>query len=131
MATGSCACGSIAYHIDGELHDAAACHCSMCRKASGSYASAYALFDPATFSWLRGEDQLTHYASSEDMGTYFCRVCGSSLAGTYQGQVGWVALGCVDGKVKLKVEKHIFMGSKAAWETNPHEVEQYDMFPSE
>lgn len=116
--------------IDGKIHDATSCHCSICRKASGSHASSFARFDPAKFSWISGEDKLSHYKSSEDMGTIFCSVCGSPLAGTYKGLIGWVTLGCVDGDPELKVEKHIFMGSKAPWETNPSDVLRYDEFPS-
>ena len=129
VTKGSCSCGCASYKIEGNLQDAASCHCSMCRKASGSSASSFAVFKSGGFSWLSGEEQLSHYKSSEDMGTYFCSVCGSPLAGTYRGQIGWVALGCVDGDPGLKVEKHIFMGSKAPWETGPNEALQYDEFP--
>ncbi|MCG7898355.1 MAG: GFA family protein [Candidatus Thiodiazotropha lotti] len=126
--TGSCACGEVTYKIDGELHDAAACHCSMCRKASGSQSSAFALIEPGKLSWLSGEALLTHYQSSEAMGNFFCSRCGSPLAGTYQGVIGWVSLGSVDGEPGVKVEKHVFMGSKAAWETSPGDVLQFDEY---
>lgn len=98
----------------------------MCRKASGSHSSSFALFEPGTFAWTSGESLLSHYNSSEAMGTYFCSVCGSPLAGTYQGEVGWVNLGCVDEDPGLKVEKHLFMGSKASWESCPQDVLQYE-----
>lgn len=126
---GSCACGIIHYVIDGELHDASSCHCSMCRKSSGSNSTAFALFTPGNFSWVSGEENLTHYQSSEDMGNYFCKVCGSPLAGSYKGDVGWVTLGSVDDDPGLKVEKHIFMSSRASWETAPEHVQQYDELP--
>ncbi|MBV2119901.1 MAG: GFA family protein [Candidatus Thiodiazotropha sp. (ex Ctena orbiculata)] len=125
---GSCACGEVIYEVDGELHDAASCHCSMCRKANGAQSSAFALIEPGKLSWLTGESLLTHYNSSEEMGSLFCSRCGSPLAGTYQGVIGWVTLGCVDGEPGLKVGKHIFMGSKAFWETNPADVLQFDEF---
>lgn len=123
---GSCTCGKVSYRIDGGLRDAASCHCSMCRKATGSHSSSFALFEPGTFAWTSGESLLSHYNSSEAMGTYFCSVCGSPLAGTYQGEVGWVNLGCVDGDPELKVEKHLFMASKASWETCPQDVLQFE-----
>ncbi|MEW8255899.1 MAG: GFA family protein [Candidatus Thiodiazotropha taylori] len=125
---GSCACGEVIYEVDGELHDAASCHCSMCRKANGAQSSAFALIEPGKPSWLTGESLLTHYNSSEAMGSLFCSRCGSPLAGTYQGVIGWVTLGCVDGEPGLKVGKHIFMGSRASWETNPGDVLQFDEF---
>ena len=126
---GSCSCGRVRYEIDGRLRDATSCHCSMCRKASGSQSSAFALLDPNEFSWVSGEDELTYYEPSEDMGALFCSQCGSTLAGTYKGELCWVALGCVESDPEIRVEKHIFMGSKAAWETNPEDVRQYEGFP--
>ena len=128
---GSCSCGKVTYRIDGKLHDATSCHCSMCRKASGSQSSAFALLEPDEFSWLSGEDILNFYKSSQDMGAYFCSVCGSTLAGTYKGEICWISLGCVDGDPDIRVEKHIFMGSKAPWETNPTDVYQYEEFANE
>jgi len=103
----------------------------MCRKASGSQSSAFALLEPNAFSWSSGEDQLTYYKSSDDMGAYFCSKCCSTLAGDYTGDICWVTLGCVDGDPEIIVEKHIFMGSKASWETNPDDVIQYKEFPDE
>lgn len=126
---GSCACGKVEYQIDGELHDASSCHCSMCRKSSGSNAMAFALFPPEKFAWVSGKDHLSHYQSSAEMGRYFCSACGSPLAGTYKGEVGWVNLGCVDETPSIRVETHIFMGSRARWETTPDEVRRYDEFP--
>ncbi|MBW9259791.1 MAG: GFA family protein [Candidatus Thiodiazotropha sp. (ex. Lucinisca nassula)] len=126
---GACGCGKVAYEIDGELYDATSCHCSTCRKSSGSSSTAFALFPQGKFSWISGEEKLTHYQSSEDMGNLFCSVCGSSVAGTYKGEIGWVTLGSVDDNTSIKVEKHIFMGSKAPWETTPEQVLQYVEFP--
>jgi hypothetical protein len=63
------------------------------------------------------------------MGSFFCKSCGSPLAGTYKGEVGWVTLGSIDGNPGIKVKKHIFMGSKALWETTPEQVQQYMEFP--
>ncbi|MES9833658.1 MAG: GFA family protein [Candidatus Thiodiazotropha sp. DIVDIV] len=125
---GSCSCGRVAYKIDGKLHDGTSCHCSTCRKASGSQSSSYAIFEPGTFAWSAGEESLTIYKYSEEMGTVFCSVCGSPLAGTYQGEISWVTLGSVDGDPQIQIEKHIFMGSKAPWETRPSDVQQYDEF---
>ena len=126
---GSCSCESISYKVNGKLKDAGACHCSICRKTSGSQSSAYALLEPKEFSWATGEKLLSYYESSNDMGTYFCSKCGSTLCGAYKGDICWVTLGCVEGDPEIKVEKHIFMGSKASWETIPSEVSQFEEFP--
>ena len=35
--SGSCACGSVTYQVDGDLGDVTYCHCVQCQKASGHY----------------------------------------------------------------------------------------------
>lgn len=58
---GTCFCGEVTYKIEGKLKDATSCHCSMCRKMFSSQASAFAIIDPDDFSWLTGEDSISHY----------------------------------------------------------------------
>lgn len=48
MYKGSCLCGSIHFQLQGTLTDIIHCHCSLCRKASGS---AY-----ATNGFINAED---------------------------------------------------------------------------
>lgn len=36
MYKGSCLCGSIQFELKGGVEDPIYCHCSLCRKASGS-----------------------------------------------------------------------------------------------
>jgi len=126
---GSCFCGAVRYKIDGKLHDARSCHCSMCRKAFSAQASAFAFLDPDEFSWVAGEDLLTSYSSNAGAGLQFCRVCGSTLCGTFEGRVIGVTLGCVDGDPGVTLGMHIYVGSKASWETIPDGVPQYEEGP--
>jgi len=126
---GSCFCGAIKYEIKGTLKDAMSCHCSMCRKAFSSQASAFARINPDEFSWLSGENLLTTYESKTGAGIQFCSKCGSTLCGTNNGKVIGVTLGCVEGNPKIEIEKHIFVGSKATWEIIPKGVPQYEEWP--
>jgi len=127
--TGSCFCGAIKYKVVGKLRDARSCHCSMCRKAFSAQASAYALVDPEEFLWVNGENLLSKYEAKNGAGLLFCSICGSTLCGTYKGKVHGVTLGCVDGDPEIKIEGHIFVGSKASWETIPEGVPQYEEWP--
>lgn len=127
--TGRCFCGAVSYRIDGELRDAESCHCSRCRKMFSSQASAFAQFEPEAFSWLEGDNLLTSYEVDKDWGIQFCSRCGSTLGGIYKGQFSWVTLGCVEGDPGIEIGRHIFVGSKAAWEVMPKDVLQYDEWP--
>lgn len=129
MITGECFCGAIKYSISSELKDARSCHCSRCRKAFSSQASAYALVEPNDFQWTQGEDQLTTYDTGESFGMSFCSRCGSTLCGVYNGEVHGVTLGCLNGNPNIEIGRHIYVGSKASWEVMPEGVVQYEEAP--
>ncbi|MEG3641352.1 GFA family protein [Magnetococcus sp. PR-3] len=129
--TGRCFCGAVSYRIDGTVFDARSCHCSRCRKAFSAQASAYALVQPDQFSWTSGEDLLTTYVGAHGAGKQFCRVCGSMLCGVVAGQIHGVALGCLDEDAEIELQRHIYVGSKAQWETIGEGVPQYDEAPPE
>ena len=58
MLTGSCLCGGVRYQIDGELGAVTNCHCSLCRKMSGSAFSSGSTIPTASFRFVAGEDLL-------------------------------------------------------------------------
>ena len=124
--TGECFCGDVSYAVDGELCDARSCHCSRCRKAFSSQASAYALVDSAEFTWTSGESQLTSYVGTHGFGLQFCSKCGSTLCGVFDGVVHGVTLGCVNGDPSIEIGQHIYVGSKAAWEKLPDGVQIFE-----
>ncbi len=124
--SGECFCGDVSYEINGRLRDARSCHCSRCRKAFNSQASAYALVNPDEFRWLSGEDQLTSYVSEHGFGLQFCGRCGSTLCGTYDGTVHGVTLGCINGDPDIVIGRHTFVGSKASWEVIPDGVPTFE-----
>jgi hypothetical protein len=119
----------VTYRIDGKLHDARLCHCSRCRKAFNSQASAYAIVEPKEFRWVSGESLLTTYESQQGFSLQFCSKCGSTLSGIYQNVIHGVTLGCVNGDPKIKLGKHIYVGSKASWEVIAEGVPQFDEAP--
>lgn len=123
--TGECFCGSISYEIAGNVRDARSCHCSRCRKAFSAQASAYALVNPAEFSWKHGEELLTSYINKDGFGLRFCSQCGSTLCGVVDGEVHGITLGCLNGDPDIEIGRHIFVGSKAGWEVIPESVVQY------
>ena len=123
--TGECFCGEVKYRISGSLRDARSCHCSRCRKAFSSQASAYALVDSNEFEWLSGHQLLSTYVGKHGYGLQFCKVCGSTLCGVFNDQIHGVTLGCLNGDPEVELARHIFVGSKAKWETIPEGVVQY------
>ena len=124
--TGECFCGSIKYSIEGTVRGARCCHCSRCRKAFSSQASAYAEVDPGDFKWIQGQELLSTYMSKGGFGLQFCSNCGSTLCGLFGDKVHGITLGCLNDDPQIEIGMHIYVGSKATWEILPTNVPLYE-----
>jgi hypothetical protein len=69
--TGGCLCGAVRYEVRGEPFKSGLCHCTDCRKVTGTSFLAYADWKADQFSY-EGEVE-THEGRS------FCPTCGSRL----------------------------------------------------
>lgn len=127
--TGDCFCGTVGYRIDGKIKDTVSCHCSRCRKAFSAQASAHASIDSEDFEWTSGESNLTAYVNKEGLGIVFCKTCGSTMAVVFNGAVCGITLGCVNGDPGVKISRHIYVGSKAAWDVLPEGVLMFEEGP--
>ena len=118
MAKGECNCGAVAFEITSGLPGVIVCHCSICRRATGSNGIAVMVVDNAAFRWLRGEDQVTSWKKPDaDWAMSFCRTCGSPVPGQNDESRMFVPAGLImEGGESLRVTHHIFVDSKAAWD---------------
>jgi hypothetical protein len=129
--TGRCLCEGIAYEIEGELGPIFHCHCSKCRRWHGAVFRSRATIHASQFKWLKGEELLSRYYSSEFVLKYFCSVCGSNLISTYDNEpmkIG-VPLGGLEQAPSNTPEGHIFVGSKSPWFEITDDLPQYEAWP--
>jgi hypothetical protein len=52
---GSCLCGAVKYEVTGEPRRFYHCHCSRCRKATGTGHASNLFLQPGALKWLSGE----------------------------------------------------------------------------
>lgn len=81
--TGGCLCGGLRFEAAGPLR-VHYCHCSMCRKATGSAFAVLAWLGQERLRWLG--DAPTRFRSSPIAERGFCPACGSSLTLRYDGR---------------------------------------------
>lgn len=116
--TGSCLCGSVHFEITPPSMMFKYCHCTRCRKASGT-AHAANLFLPAgQFKWLAGESQLRRFdlPGAKRFAVNFCTQCGTRMPHQIPGTENvLVPAGVLDATPDLKPDSSIFWGSKAGW----------------
>ncbi len=130
--TGSCLCQGVAYEVRGHLGIFQYCHCSRCRKFTGSAFSANLLVSPDDFGWLRGEALVGRYALPEakHFATAFCTRCGSSLPWLAQtGRTVIVPAGTLDSDPLIRPTQRLYCASRALWYREPSELASYDEMP--
>ena len=130
MLKGSCLCGGVTIEIEGELeHQPEACHCTQCRKQSGSFLTAVNVRKNRLT--IGGEEHVGWYSSSDKVERGFCSVCGSTLfwAPNMEGYE-WVAvaMGLFDGPTGTRLKKHTFVGDKGDYYDISDGVPQSESF---
>jgi len=127
--SGSCLCGAVTFEIDGEFDKFFLCHCSRCRKFSGT-AHASNLFSPeAAITWLTGEDHVQFFeVPGTRFSKNFCKLCSSPLP-QQRGAAAMVPAGCLDTPVEIAPTAHIFFADRANWDEHLEEAEKFDQRP--
>jgi len=127
---GSCLCGKIEFQIVGDLPKAYQCHCSLCRKQSGSASNSAIIVDAVKFQWLSGESQTSSYIKPTGFRSDFCSQCGSPVPNPLRGTLYyWVPAGLLDDTDGLEIGAHLFVASKASWDEIPSSAARYETMP--
>ncbi len=131
MLTGGCLCGAVRFEISGRIGPVVYCHCSMCRRSSGSAFAANASVKSASFRVLQGDEVIAEYRSSEDFFRAFCSRCGSPLYGRSPSapQIRRIRLGALDSDPGVRCVGHVWVGSKAPWHEITDNIGQFPGMP--
>jgi hypothetical protein len=126
MLTGGCLCGAVRYTVADEFLYAANCHCSDCRRATGSAFKPFAGIEREKLVLTKGEDELNLFG--DDVGhDVHCKRCGSLLYSVVRdGAFVHVAMGTLIDDPTIRPREHIFVGSKAPWYTISDDLPQYE-----
>lgn len=61
MYKGSCLCGGVELSIQGKITDIIHCHCSLCRKSSGTAFATNGFVNTGDFSITKGKELLSFF----------------------------------------------------------------------
>lgn len=116
MTTGACLCGGVKYEIDGSISPIWLCHCSKCRRTTGSAFHASAVCQPEDFRWTSGEDMISEYEDTPGYRVRFCNRCGSPVPNFLENHgLYFLHVGGLDSDPGRQIVHHIFVDSKAPW----------------
>jgi predicted N-acetyltransferase YhbS len=115
--TGRCLCAAVRFEITGRLGPAIYCHCSQCRRASGSAFAANASVRARYLRFASGRDAIREFESTPGKFRAFCSRCGSPVYSRLASdpETFRIRLGTLDGDPGRRPLSHFWVGSKAAW----------------
>jgi hypothetical protein len=120
--SGQCLCGAITFTAHGDVKEADACHCGMCRRQGGG--GPYFAVQFAGGVTFQKDETLSWYQGSAYGERGFCATCGTAVAWRLQAfpnKVG-VSLGVLNDTSGIDLHAHIFTDSGPDYYTIPDDA---------
>ena len=133
---GRCACGDVRFRMTAAPLFVHACHCTECRRLTGSAFALNALIEADRVQPLAGKPEpvAVNGTSGRPQTIFRCPRCRVALWSHYPGagpQVCFVRIGTLDEPGRLEPDIHIYTSSRLPWLTLPQGAravpEYYDM----
>lgn len=129
MLHGECLCGACRYEVPDEFEYAMNCHCSQCRRATGSAFKPFGGIKIDLVRIVAGDGDMIRHGD-ESAYDVICRKCGSLLfSSVREHQYAHVTYGTLMQAPTLLPAVHIFVASKAQWYEIRDDLPQFDEFP--
>ena len=116
--TGSCLCGSLAYSLTGEPALFFHCHCSRCRKSSGTGHASNLFVKNAEVAWSGDTELIKNYKLPEAtrFSRSFCTNCGGAVPMEIpDAKMVFVPAGTLNDEPNIAPQARIFYESKTNW----------------
>ena len=122
---GMCQCEAVQFTVADEFLYAGNCHCSGCRRATGSAFKPFAGIEREKLTITRGAEGLMIFGEAEGHDAR-CKRCGSLLYSVVrEGAYVHVAMGSLVDEPTIRPTGHIFVSCKAPWFTITDNLPQY------
>ena len=126
ILAGECYCRTVGYAVVDGFEYALNCHCSNCRRTTGSAFKPFAGIARDSLRIVRGDDDLMIHGDATGHDAH-CRRCGSLLYSLVRGGAYvHVAMGTLRDDPSIRPTGHIFVGSKAPWHAITDDLPQYE-----
>lgn len=121
-------CRSVTYEVADEFSYAVNCHCSNCRRTTGSAFKPLAGIEIGKLRIVDGAESTMSYGDEVTYNVH-CRKCGSLLyAVVRDGAYAHIAMGTLVDTPSIRPTHHIFVGSKAPWFEITDDLPQFEKF---
>ena len=130
MYEGSCLCGHVRFTVTGGIRSIVHCHCSLCRKSSGTAFATNGFVELRGFCVTTGQERLASYEHRPGKRRHFCGSCGSPIYSDNANDPGRirVRLGVIDSDITERPVSHNFVSSRACWDDLDAELPRSDAY---
>jgi hypothetical protein len=126
ILAGECFCRTVSYAVVDAFEYALNCHCSNCRRTTGSALKPFAGIARDKLRITRGDGALMIHGDAAGHDAH-CRRCGSLLYSLVRnGAYVHVAMGTLVDDPSIRPTAHIFVGSKASCYSITDDLPQYE-----
>jgi hypothetical protein len=125
---GSCLCGAVRYELTESPEWAHNCHCARCRKATGASFASNLIVPLEALRYTAGTELLRSFKppEAERFTHTFCTLCGSTLPFENPARRSAVVpMGSLDDDPGCRPRAHIFVDSRAPWDTITDDLPQH------
>ncbi|BBB29625.1 GFA family protein [Neptunomonas japonica] len=113
---GSCLCKAVVYEVDSLDMPISHCHCATCQKAHAAAFVATAGVMREHFRWLKGEEVIASFESSQGKLRHFCSQCGSHLMAEREAAPHVILrVATLDDGPGVKPQSHIWLSHDKSW----------------
>jgi hypothetical protein len=131
MLEGGCLCGAVGYAVEDAFTAAFYCHCSNCRRATGSAFKPMAVLPREKIVLTHGADAVLFYGTPPATHDVHCSRCGSFLYSVIvETGNAHVAMGTLRDAPSIRPSFHMFVGSKAPWYEITDGLPRYEAMPT-
>ncbi|WP_197490133.1 GFA family protein [Rheinheimera sp. SA_1] len=130
MYFGSCLCGGIRLEITGPITSIIHCHCSKCRKSSGTAYATNGFVAVNDLNITAGDQLLASFESAPGKHRHFCKICACPVFSTNAAVPEQVRLrlGILDSPINERPMSHNFVSSKANWDDLDAQLPRSDSY---
>lgn len=116
LLRGGCYCDTVQFEVADEFRYAMNCHCSDCRRATGSAFKPFAGIAREKLRLTKGDENLLRFGDPAADHDVHCQTCGSLLYSVLQaGTRLHVVMGTLLDEPSIRPAAHIFVSDKAPW----------------
>jgi len=130
--TGSCLCGALSYTVTGEPARFYHCHCSRCRKSSGTGHASNLFVDNGAITWTGDTDLIKNYKlpDAKFFTRTFCSNCGGPVPREIpDAKLAFVPAGTLNEEPNITPQARLFQDSRTAWSCHSDDVPGFEQYP--